>query len=115
MASSATEVDGVNGTVSEVPTVTEKAIQDAVAGPYDLIKVDIEGSEHELLESYGGLLKQMKHLVLEWHSWHRGGGGKQQLISQAEDLGFAMRAEVRPDHQVSAGKSCGVLLFEKVG
>jgi FkbM family methyltransferase len=112
MASSATELDARDGVVSLVPTFHADAIAHAMSGPYDLIKVDIEGSEHELLKSYGTVLRQARHLLLEWHSWHRGGGGKEQLIAMAEALDFEVRAEIRLDHDVSDGKKCGVVLLE---
>jgi FkbM family methyltransferase len=113
MASSASEIDNHDGRISLIPALTGEAIENVLPGPYDLIKVDIEGSEHDLLKRYHLLLSQCRHLLLEWHSWHAGGGGKAQLLELARSLGFELRAEVQPDHEVAQGKHCGVLLLEQ--
>jgi len=55
---------------------------------YDLIKCDIEGGEWDLLIHYPSILKNSKFLVMEWHSWHSGGGGFSQIESKLTDLGF---------------------------
>jgi FkbM family methyltransferase len=112
MASSASDVDRNGGIRMVIPTVGASKLEDTLQGPCDLIKVDIEGSEYDLLENYGSLLSQTKHLLLEWHSWHRGGGGKAQLIEMAKAHGLEFKAEVRAAHEVAKGKMCGVLLFE---
>jgi len=112
MASSASDVDQNDGTRMVIPTVAALALEKSLNGACDLLKVDIEGSEYELLENYGSLLSRTRHLLLEWHSWHRGGGGKTQLIEMAKTHGHELKAEVKAEHEVAKGKHCGVLLFE---
>ena len=46
---------------------------------YDLIKCDIEGGEWNLMINYTSILEKSKFLLLEWHSWHSGGGGFSQI------------------------------------
>ena len=114
MASSAAAIDSSRGAVSLVPTLTAETLSASLTGPYDIIKVDIEGSEFDLVKHYEPLLKQSRYLILEWHSWHSGGGGKSQLIECARAMGFELESEIRPDHEVAAGKQCGVLLLENI-
>ena len=59
-------------------------------GPYDLVKVDIEGGEYEFLSHYKEVLAQAKYLILEWHDWHSGGGGAMQIKNLAEEQGFKL-------------------------
>jgi FkbM family methyltransferase len=112
MASSASDVDSSGGIEVLVPTATVEKLNAVLPAPYDIVKVDIEGAEFELLHHYRPLLAQTRHLILEWHSWHNGGGGKAQLVSLASALGFDVCLEVRPDHEVLPGKFCGVLLLQ---
>ena len=55
---------------------------------YDLIKCDIEGGEWNFLIHYSSILEKSKFLVMEWHSWHSGGGGFQQIENKLNDFGF---------------------------
>ena len=54
----------------------------------DLVKCDLEGSEWHLLTNYPEILSQSKFLLMEWHSWHHGGGGIVQIEKKLKDLGF---------------------------
>jgi FkbM family methyltransferase len=56
--------------------------------PLDLVKCDLEGSEWHLLTNYTEILSQSKFLLMEWHSWHHGGGGIVQIEKKLKDLGF---------------------------
>ena len=65
--------------------MSETDLMENLEPPYDLIKCDIEGSEWEFLNNYESLIKKSKYLLLEWHSWHEGGGGFPQ-IDQAPSI-----------------------------
>ena len=56
--------------------------------PYDLIKCDIEGSEWDLISHYSEILQNSKYLLMEWHSWHCGGGSLTQITEKLKELGF---------------------------
>ncbi len=102
------------GKLRSVPRLSVEEICLALAPPYDLIKVDVEGGEFELLLSYSDLLKSTRYLLLEWHSWHAGGGGKEQICAMAQEQGFAVIKEIVEGHAVSfegSQASCGTLLF----
>ena len=58
--------------------------------PYDLIKCDIEGKEWELLLHYPKVLSGAKYLILEWHSWHNGGGSLTQITKKLQEFGFSI-------------------------
>jgi FkbM family methyltransferase len=116
MASSVSALGTASRTRYSVPVLTAEKIIRNFPGPYDLIKVDIEGSEYDFLTAYEPVLAQTRHLVLEWHSWHLGGGGLSQIEDLARQRGFKVLLEVIPSHKVSvSGKTetCGVILFEK--
>ena len=53
-----------------------------------IVKCDLEGSEWHLLTNYPDILSQSKFLLMEWHSWHHGGGGIAQIEKKLNDLGF---------------------------
>lgn len=57
---------------------------------FDLIKCDIEGAEWDLIAHYPNVLKSTKYLTIEWHSWHRGGGGLDQILTELDKLGFSL-------------------------
>ena len=64
----------VDATPNKIKTLQEVEITNAMPPPYDLIKCDIEGAEWEFLINYTNIIKNTKYLVMEWHSWHGGGG-----------------------------------------
>ena len=51
-----------------VPIADEAKIVASFDGPYDLIKVDVEGGEFDFARHYGGLLRAAKAVVVEWHA-----------------------------------------------
>ncbi len=96
------------------PIIGQSEILRLLAPPYDLIKVDIEGAEYDFLAGYEDLLQRTKYLLLEWHSWHDGGGGMKQICQLATERGFRLIGEPEASHAVTIkGKpeSCGTLLF----
>ena len=74
----------------KVRIITEDEITGKLSPPYDLIKCDIEGSEWEFLSHYPKILSGTRYLILEWHSWHNGGGGRDQIISTLKSLNFSI-------------------------
>ena len=82
--------------------------------PYDLIKCDIEGSEWELIEHYPEILQKSKYLLMEWHSWHCGGGSLTQITEKLKELGFIiLKSSGTTKAQVSEGE-VGLFLAENL-
>jgi FkbM family methyltransferase len=99
-----------------VPIIDSSTILNAFSPPYDLVKIDVEGGEYDFLLSYGQVLAEAKHLVIEWHSWHRGGGSYDQIRTMAESHGFHFRKEIQPPKDCgenNSGLRVGVFLFSK--
>ena len=88
MTSSARSDDPAPGRVLMVPRISASELMRRLPPPYDLIKADIEGGEYHLLTQYQPLLRETEYFLLEWHSWHPGGGGQAQLRKMTEDAGF---------------------------
>ena len=113
MRSALASIAGPIGQSFDVPILTASEIMSTFQPPYDLIKVDIEGAEYELLQNYPDLLSHCEYLLLEWHSWHSGGGGKGQIEAlAAAEVGFCRVAELQPAREVAAGQT-GVILFRR--
>ena len=83
-------------TAIKVQTLSEQDILKCLRPPYDLVKIDIEGSEWHFLKNYTETLKHTKHLVMEWHSWHEGEGGVEQIRERLSFLGFRIENESVP-------------------
>ena len=73
---------------TNVQTLSENDILECLHPPYDLVIIDIEGSEWHFLKNYIETLKHTKHLVMEWHSWHEGGGSLTTILQELSALGF---------------------------
>ena len=98
-----------NMTSKQVKIVRQDEIIATLPPPYDLIKCDIEGAEWDLIEHYQEILFQSKYLLMEWHSWHSGGGGLSQIIQGIRNLGFDLVKSSKP--QVAEGLDGEVGLF----
>lgn len=104
--------------IHSVPIIHQDLILNLISPPYDLVKIDVEGGEYDFLVSYEKILANTKALVVEWHSWHHGGGGQQQIHDLAKARGFELLKEIQPPKYcdpLHSGKSVGVLLFVKAG
>jgi hypothetical protein len=110
MSSSLARPAGLPGEELEVPILTSEEIMFAFPPPYDLVKVDIEGAEYNLLRYHRKFLARCEFLVMEWHSWHSGGGGLAQLQELAAASRFDQLAELQPARDVTLGQT-GILLF----
>ena len=74
----------------KVHVIKVEEILKASPPPYDLIKCDIEGSEWDFIRHYPTILKNSKYLLMEWHSWHNGGGSVTQIIEKLQGMGFSI-------------------------
>ena len=114
MASNALKESEV--TPVSVPVVKIKEITEILPPPYDLIKLDIEGGGVAIfLNFYNELLKETHYLLLEWHSWHSGGGGVEQIREKIYSLGFKILKESIPVAVTKEGRQVGLLLAENGG
>lgn len=94
----------------QLPILHEREILAELEPPYDLIKCDIEGSELEFIEHYPILLKNTKYILLEWHSWHSGGGGYPQLKKRLIDYNFEIEKSSQPIPAIGRKGEVGLLL-----
>ena len=81
---------------------------------YDLIKCDIEGGEWELIENYPTLLKKSKFVVMEWHSWHSGGGGFLQIEKKLTEVGFQIIKSSPPNKAIGRDGEVGLFLAQNL-
>ena len=113
MSSAAVELGGEEGVEVTVPVLPQERIIQLFPPPYDLVKIDVEGSELDFLEAYDAVLSATSHLILEWHSWHSGGGGETQIREVVARVGFVTIHDLIPAHAVKHNGQparCGVLL-----
>lgn len=111
-------IDSVSpGQSISISPLKQETILARLLPPYDLVKVDIEGGEYEFLNAYDQVLANTNYLLLEWHSWHKGGGGKEGIIALAKQKNFKQISEIMPEQYSNIDKQetcCGVILFERV-
>jgi FkbM family methyltransferase len=81
---------------------------------YDLIKCDIEGGEWELLVNYPAILENSRFLVMEWHSWHSGGGSLPQIKEKLNDFGFQIIKSSPPQKAVGRDGEVGLFLAKNL-
>jgi FkbM family methyltransferase len=93
-----------------VKVIKPEVITGLFPPPYDLIKVDIEGGEKDFLQSYGPVIADARHVLLEWHSWSLVGRSVRETAAR---VGLKETAEIVPEHSVAHGGTCGVVLFEQ--
>lgn len=103
-----------NEASNQVPVLKEIEIHDAIQPPYEMIKCDVEGSEWELLCNYSKTLSMSKHLLLEWHSWHSGGGGFTQLVDHLKLLEFEIIKSSKPTDAVGKKGQVGLILAKNL-
>ena len=76
-----------------VPAQTLLQVMDRVGGTVDLVKMDIEGSEYEvLLNTAPKQLKRIRRMVLEYHGTV-GEHNPQQLLSYLSEAGFRVQTD----------------------
>ena len=81
---------------------------------FDIIKCDLEGAEWDFLIHYSSLLKNSKFLVMEWHSWHTGGGGIVQIEKKLKDLEFDILRSSIPAKAVGREGEVGLFLAQNL-
>lgn len=105
-----------DGEATLVAPLTPSEILSLLPPPYDLVKVDIEGGEFEFLTEYGEVLRQARHVLLEWHAWHPGGGGVEQLQRMLADRDFEFVDDVlTPAAAPHRARESGVRLYRRRG
>jgi FkbM family methyltransferase len=98
-----------------VQNLTEAELVKNLEPPYDLIKCDIEGSEWEFLNDFQNLITASKYLLLEWHSWHEGGGGLSQIEKFMHSINFRIFRSSEPISAIGREGEVGLILFKKQG
>jgi FkbM family methyltransferase len=81
---------------------------------FDLVKCDLEGAEWELITNYVSLLENSKYLVMEWHSWHQGGGSFKQIERRLSEIGFEIIRTKDPEDAVGREGKVGLILAENL-
>ena len=104
----ANEIEAPN----KIETLQEVEITNSMPPPYDLIKCDIEGAEWEFLVNYTNIIKNTKYLVMEWHSWHLGGGGITQIEKQLKVLGYIILKSSPATKAIGREGEVGILLAQ---
>lgn len=97
-----------------VRSLSETDFMENLEPPYDLIKCDIEGSEWEFVNNYKNLIKKSKYLLLEWHSWHEGGGGFPQIEKLLNSLDFRVICSSEPVPAVGRKGEVGLILLKNL-
>ena len=111
MASSLATLDASPGETSRVPVLSDSGLCAAAPGPCDLLKVDIEGAEHELLAHYPRLLAKARHLCIEWHARHAGSGELERLSAlAAQRTSTVLREASRRVRSIPAPDGCAAQL-----
>jgi FkbM family methyltransferase len=96
----------------QVQNLREAELVEKLEPPYDLIKCDIEGSEWDFLNNYQNLIMASKYLLLEWHSWHEGGGGISQIEKFMHSLDFSMVRSSEPIPAIGRDGEVGLILVK---
>ena len=113
MASSIFKSD-VQEISTKVCITSAEEISDKLPPPYDLIKCDIEGSEWDFLTYYPEILRKTQYLLLEWHSWHTGGGGFPQIENKITSLGFQIIKTSSPQKALGRDGEVGLFLAQNL-
>lgn len=96
--------------LQKIKILKQSEVIEALPPPYDLIKCDIEGSEFEFILHYPELLKNAKFLILEWHSWHSGGGGFNQITDCLKKRDYEIIQSSPPLSAIGVDGEVGLLL-----
>jgi FkbM family methyltransferase len=95
-------------------TLKSSEVLSSNSSSYDLIKCDIEGGEWDLLIHYPSILKNSKFLVMEWHSWHSGGGSFPQIEKKLTEIGFEIVKSSSPQKAVGRDGKVGLFLSKNL-
>lgn len=100
---------------TEINTLKSSEVINDQNESFDLIKCDIEGSEWELLINYPELLHNTKHLLMEWHSWHSGGGGYPQIKCHLSQIGYEIIKSSPTQEAIGRNGQVGIFLAKNLG
>jgi hypothetical protein len=79
----------------QVPRLEAEKVQKAFPGPYDLIKIDIEGAESFFWDTFDPLVRQAQALLVEWHDVRAGYAPEGELVLRCRGLGFKNFAQLQ--------------------
>lgn len=79
--------------------------------PIDFLKMDIEGAEQAVLEAAGEKLKQVKHMIIEFHPISN--QSALQLVTYLTTLGFTVKTW-KKGKEINVLKTSGLFLIEAV-
>lgn len=116
MESASAEYNSHSGKHKSVKSISAQEILESFPPPYDLVKIDIEGGEYDFFVNYQSVLQHTQHIVMEWHSWHAGGGGRDQMKMLANENGFIHIHDIIDTHLVPFANGrhyCGVFLCSR--
>ena len=110
MASGVAAIDDHPGEPAAVPIITPSRIVELLPPPYDLVKVDIEGSETDFIDHYKPVWSGARHLVLECHDSPSAGVSWIEVAGRIVAItGFErLRLDGRPDEP---GRHAGLLVL----
>ncbi len=94
----------------QVKSLKTSDVVEMIDTPLDLVKCDSEGGEWYFLNNYSEILSQSKFLLMEWHSWHEGGGGIIQIENKLKDLDFNILRSSPPTKAVGRTGEVGLFL-----
>ena len=98
----------------DVKTLTFSKKTDFLEKSFDLVKCDLEGAEWNFIIHYSLILKKSKFLVMEWHSWHSGNGGFQQIEKKLNDFGFQIIKKSSPQKAIGRDGEVGLFLAQNL-
>lgn len=106
--------NSTNEKYANIDTLKEEEILETSPSPYDMIKCDIEGSEWEFINQYPHILQVSKYLLMEWHSWHQGGGGFAQISEKLSEMHYEIIRTSSPENAASNEGEVGLLLAKNL-
>ncbi len=115
MASS-TQPDYAGQKAVQLATLTAAEIQRQFPGPYDLIKIDVEGAEWDFLAHYAPVYTQTRWLLIEWHVFP-GRPDENEFARRLTAAGFGLPAVITPAHESASASGkvrAGVWLCERL-
>ena len=98
----------------DVKTLDLSEKKDFQEKSFDLVKCDLEGAEWNFIIHYSTLLKKSKFLVMEWHSWHPGGGGFQQIENKLTHYGFQIMKKSSSQNAIGRDGEVGLFLAKNL-
>lgn len=98
----------------QASTLKTSDVFSPASSSYDLVKCDIEGGEWNLLLNYPSILQKSKFLVMEWHSWHSGGGNFLQIEKKLNEIGFQIIKSSLPKEAVARVGEVGLFLAQNL-